>query len=371
MQRAAREGVLIRIPDALEKMARVDTVVFDKTGTLTEGKLSVQEVRPSSSVEVSAAQMLQVAASLENCSEHHAGHAIVEAYKKNAADLLPVANFVNHPGEGIEGDVRFESAPGSPATRVYLGTLASLLGRGLRLPPDLDNLAASPGIETRVYVGWGGQIRAVIRLQDHLRGGASETVKRCQRQRLDVRLLSGDRTEATQFVASALGISEWAGDQLPWQKVNYIEDLEKRGRRVAMVGDGVNDAPALAKATVGFAHQVGTDLSKEAADVHILGGELVRVPWALALSRKTFSHIRQNLFWAFFYNVIAMGLAAAGWLKPIMAAIAMLLSSLMVTGNSMRLGRVKGLPSPSAAQQPQVTSDERGSAVSGVVPIRP
>ena len=347
MQRAAREGVLIRLPEVLEKMARIDTVVFDKTGTLTEGRLSVQEVKISSSAKLSPAQLLRLAASLENSSEHHAGRAIVEEYRKNSAELLSIENFVNHPGEGIEGDVHVE-ADNLPPVHLCLGTLPSLLERGLHLPSDLQNVDASPGIETRVYVGWEGEIRGIIRLQDHLRAGAAETVRQCQQQRFDVRLLSGDRKEATRCVAETLGIERWAGERLPWQKVSYVEELENSRHHVAMVGDGVNDAPALAKATVGFAHQVGTDLSKEAADVHILGGELARVPWALSLSRKTFSHVRQNLFWAFIYNVLAMGLAAAGYLRPIMAAAAMLLSSVMVTANSMRLGRVKGLPAYAA-----------------------
>jgi cation-transporting ATPase V len=353
LQRAAREGVLVRSPEVLEKMAGIDTVVFDKTGTLTEGRLSVQEARTSSATDVHFSLLLQIAASLENCSEHQVGRAIVEEFKKESRQLLPVDNFVNHPGEGIEGDVTWAGVP----VHVHLGTLASLLEKKLKLPSDLEGLAANGGIETRVYLGWDGQIRGVISLRDHLRDGADEAVRLCQAQRLDVHLLSGDRGQATRQVATALSIPHWAGQRLPWQKVRYIEDLEKAGRLVAMVGDGVNDAPALAKATVGFAHQVGTDLSKEAADVHILGGELARVPWALSLSRRTFRHIRQNLFWAFFYNVVAMGLAAAGFLRPIMAAAAMLLSSLMVTGNSMRLGRIAGMrqasPRPSNQQPPK------------------
>jgi heavy metal translocating P-type ATPase len=362
MQRAAHEGVLIRVPEVLEKMARVDTVVFDKTGTLTEGRLSVEEVQVSSAAGVSADEVRRIAASVENSSEHHAGRAIVEEYRKQGADLLPIENFRNHPGEGIEADVSFESSSSSlPPVRVHLGTLPSLLQRGLQLPADLETYEAAREIETRVYVGWGAQVRAVIRLLDHLRKGAAETTRQCQQHRLEVHVLSGDRAEVTRRVAESLSIAKWAGERLPWQKVSYVEELEQSGHHVAMVGDGVNDAPALAKATVGFAHQVGTDLSKEAADVHILGGDLARVPWALALSRKTFSHIRQNLFWAFIYNLIAMGLAAAGYLKPIMAAIAMLLSSLMVTANSMRLGRLQGLttavPEPTGTEMRSSTGE--------------
>ncbi len=178
-------------------------------------------------------------------------------------------------------------------------------------------------------------------------------------QHLTVSILSGDRRESTERAALAHGVNHWAAERLPAQKVAYVEDLQRAGHRVAMVGDGVNDAPALAKAEVGFAHQIGTDLSKEAADVHILGGELARVPWTISLARKTFSHIRQNLFWAFFYNVIAMVLAAAGWLQPVMAAAAMLFSSVMVVGNSLRLGKAAGLPAlarPAAASPPVQTA---------------
>jgi Cu+-exporting ATPase len=160
---------------------------------------------------------------------------------------------------------------------------------------------------------------------------------------MDVHLLSGDRTASTAQVAAELGIHHWAAERLPWQKVEYVEALQRQGRKVAMVGDGVNDAPALAKSDVGIAHQIGTDLSKDAADVHILAGDITLVPWVLSLSKKTFRHIQVNLFWAFIYNIIAIALAAAGWLRPIMAAAAMLLSSLMVVGNSLRLEKVRGL----------------------------
>jgi P-type E1-E2 ATPase len=167
-------------------------------------------------------------------------------------------------------------------------------------------------------------------------------MKQCRAQKLEVHLLSGDRIASTQQVAAELGIEHWAAERLPRQKVEYVEALQREGRKVAMVGDGVNDAPALAKADVGIAHQVGTDLSKEAADVHILAGDITLVPWVLSLSKKTFRNIQENLFWAFIYNIIAVGLAAMGWLRPVMAAAAMLISSLMVVGNSLRLEKVRG-----------------------------
>lgn len=345
LQRAAREGVLIRAPENLERMSKADTVVFDKTGTLTEGKLRVLDVIASSHAGLGGAELLRIAASLECNSEHHLGRAIVDEYRSQpgGSGLLPVEDFVNHPGEGLEGRLpRFTEAGSSGSVLIHLGNAASLQKDGLQMPADLEVSLRDAGLESRVYLGWSGWIRGMIRLQDHARPGARNVVEQCHRQGLEVHLLSGDRKETTRRVAAELGIEHWAGEQPPWQKVEYIEALERAGRKVAMVGDGVNDAPALAKADVGIAHQIGTDLSKEAADVHILAGDLSLVPWVLSLAKKTFRHIQMNLFWAFLYNVIAIGLAAMGWLRPVMAAAAMLVSSLMVVGNSLRLEKVRG-----------------------------
>jgi heavy metal translocating P-type ATPase len=340
LQRAAKEGVLIRIPENLERMSKVDTVVFDKTGTLTDGKLSVLDVVTSVAAGVNRNALLQIAASLESSSEHHLGRAIVKEFRAQGGELLAVEDFQNHPGEGIEGCV----LAGEEVYSVLLGTSVSLLNKGLSMPADLEGSGSLPeaGLESRVYVGWDGAIRGVVRLQDHLRPGAESAVRQCQGQKLEVHLLSGDRSASTQLVAAELGIKQWAAERLPGEKVDYVEALQRSGRKVAMVGDGVNDAPALAKADVGIAHQIGTDLSKEAADVHILAGDITLVPWVLSLSKKTFRHIQENLFWAFVYNVIAIALAAIGWLRPVMAAAAMLVSSLMVVGNSLRLERARG-----------------------------
>lgn len=345
LQRAAKEGVLIRAPENLERMSKTDTVVFDKTGTLTEGKLCVLDVIASTDAPIARAELLRIAASLESNSEHHLGRAIVDEYKLQGSqsDLLPVEDFVNHPGEGIAACVpHFLDSDSSQSLLVHLGTRASLEKKGMRMPADLERSLPEAGLQSHVYLGWSGWIHGVIRLQDRIRPAARSVVEQCRRRGLEVHLLSGDRKEATRQVAAELGIEDWAGEKLPWQKVEYIEALERAGCKVAMVGDGVNDAPALAVADVGIAHQIGTDLSKEAADVHLLAGDLSLVPWVLSLAKKTFRHIQENLFWAFLYNVIAIGLAAMGWLRPVMAAVAMLLSSLMVVGNSLRLEKVRG-----------------------------
>jgi heavy metal translocating P-type ATPase len=346
LQRAAKEGVLIRAPDYLERMSKVNTVVFDKTGTLTEGKLRVLDVMASADAGLNRRALLQIAASLESSSEHHVGRAILEEFKTHGGELMAVQDFQNHPGEGIEGRVPVSGPAGAHSVErlclVHLGTAASLLKREMSMPADLERSLPEAGLESRAYLGWDGAIRGVIRLQDHLRPGARSVMKQCQAQKLEVHLLSGDRNASTQQVATELDIEHWAAERLPQQKVEYIEALQRRGRKVAMVGDGVNDAPALAKANVGIAHQIGTDLSKEAADVHILAGDITLVPWALSLSKKTFRHIQENLFWAFIYNIIAVGLAAMGWLRPVMAAAAMLISSLIVVSNSLRLGKVRG-----------------------------
>lgn len=368
LQRAAREGVLIRAPENLERMAAIDTIVFDKTGTLTEGKLRVVEVIASDLSGVTklidSAALLQIAASLEYCSEHHLARAILDRFKLTGGQLFPVADFANHPGEGIEGTIVSAPETGT-ALRVFLGTEAWLHGIGLRTPANLVLSDDALSLESRVFLAWDGNIRGVIRLQDQLRPNAKTVIENCRQQGLEVHLLSGDREAGTRQVAEALGIENWASEKLPWQKVDYIETLKsKRNRKVAMIGDGLNDAPALASADIGIAHQIGTDLTKEAADVHILSSDLTLVPWSLALSRKTFRHIQQNLFWAFAYNAIAIALAAMGYLRPVMAAAAMLVSSLLVVGNSLRLENFRGFRIRSESHQsplPQAASSAVGT----------
>lgn len=366
LQRAAKEGVLIRVPENLERMSKVDTVVFDKTGTLTEGKLSVLDVIANADAGLNRNVLLRIAASLESNSEHHMGRAIVKEFQVQGGELLAVHDFQNHPGEGIEGRVLAPVLSGVQAVEqvciVHLGTAASLLRRGMSKPAGLERSLPEAGLESRVYLGWDGAIRGVICLQDHLRPGVMSVMKQCRAQKLEVHLLSGDRSVCTEKVAAELGIEHWASERLPRQKVEYVEELQREGRKVAMVGDGVNDAPALAKADVGIAHQIGTDLSKEAADVHILAGDITLVPWVLSLSKKTFRHIQENLFWAFLYNVIAIGLAAMGWLRPVMAAAAMLVSSLMVVGNSLRLEKVRGHRGKSAPRGASAADSLRPAA---------
>jgi heavy metal translocating P-type ATPase len=368
LQRAAREGVLIRSPECLERMFGIDTIVFDKTGTLTEGKLQVVDAASADApgcARLDPVELLQIAASLETLSEHHLGRAILQEFKSQGGDLFYVTDFVNHPGEGIEGTVAVPSRRFSSGARnetdgdihVHLGTAAALAARGLQMPEGLDGLNEHTTFESRVYLGWDGWVRGVICLQDQLRSGAQEVISQCRRQGLQIHLVSGDREASTREIAQALHIQNWAAEKLPAQKVEYLEMLQRQGRKVAMVGDGQNDAPALAKARIGIAHQIGTDLSKEAADVHILAGDLALIPWSLMLARKTLRHIRQNLFWAFLYNVVAIALAAMGFLKPVMAAAAMLLSSLIVAGNSLRLERVRR-PRPAADPIPQRAKTE-------------
>jgi heavy metal translocating P-type ATPase len=352
LQRAAREGVLIRAPEYLERMFGIDTVVFDKTGTLTEGKLQVMDIVTADIPEctsIDSAALLGIAASLESLSEHHLARAIVEEFKSQGGEAFSVSDFVNHPGEGIEGIISSEALRSSSraenesvaAVHIHLGTAAALAARGLQMPVTLGKVGHRASLESCVYLGWDGWIRGAICLQDQLRSNAHALVAECKRQGLQIHLVSGDREESTSEAAHALHIEHWAAEELPAQKVEYIETLQRQGRKVAMVGDGQNDAPALARADIGIAHQIGTDLSKEAADVHILGGDLTLIPWSLGLAKKTLRHIKQNLFWAFIYNMVAIALAAMGFLKPVMAAAAMLLSSLIVVGNSLRLEKVR------------------------------
>src|ERR1700675_25960 len=244
LQRAAKEGVLIRVPENLERMSKVNTVVFDKTGTLTEGKLRVLDVIASADAGLNQNALLRIAASLERSSEHHMGRAIVEEFQTQGAELLAVQDFQSHPGEGIEGRVPISGSAGAHAVErlcnVHLGTAASLLSRGMSMPADLERSLPEAGFESRAYLGWDGAIRGVIRLQDDLRPGARGVIKQCEAQKLQVHLLSGDRNASTQQVATELGIEHWVAEQLPRQKVEPIEALQREGRKVAMIGDGAN-----------------------------------------------------------------------------------------------------------------------------------
>ncbi|MBE7555339.1 MAG: heavy metal translocating P-type ATPase [Anaerolineales bacterium] len=348
--RAARQGVLIRDSVTLEKLARIRRVFFDKTGTLTTGQSTLAEIvvrRPGDGDErpgkmfpavvssqqsaANSVELLQIAASLEHGSEHPLARSIQAAAATQNLLLLPVENFRAMPGLGVSGTVAGQT--------VWVGSWRLVEQQGLLLPADLR--AERQRLEQRgvtvIHVGWDGLVQGLLGLAETIRPAAAPALAEMKRQQLEVRVLTGDSAAAGTALARQLGVPVQS-ELLPHDKVKLIEQSEAAGP-VAMVGDGLNDAPALARASVGVALGCGADVTREAADVSLLGTDLAQITWTLALAQRVYRTIGWTLTQAFAYNVIGIGLAMAGFLHPVLAAAAMVVSSLVVVGNSLRIFR--------------------------------
>jgi Cu+-exporting ATPase len=337
--RGAELGVLIKSAEALEVLQRVQVVVLDKTGTLTVGKPAVTDVIAASGVETAA--VLALAAAVEQGSEHPLGEAIVTEAKVRGLALPPVGDFRAQPGQGVEA-----LAAGG---RVVLGNRRFMDGRGVEvdaLAPRAEALAREG--KSVVYVALAGAAHGVIAVADVLKPEAREAVTGLRDLGLDVVMLTGDARPTAEAIARQAGIERVLAEVLPEQKAAEVKRLQREGRRVTMVGDGINDAPALAQADVGLAMSSGTDVAIEAADVTLMRGDLRGVVTAIALSRRTLRVVKENLVWAFGYNLVLVPVAAGMlypvWglqLSPILAGLAMALSSVSVVANSLRLGRFR------------------------------
>ncbi len=325
--RGAQLGVIIKGADVLEDTRRVDAVVLDKTGTLTEGRLEVVDAVAAPGMDVAAMGLL--AAALESRSEHPVGAAIARRWPSSRT----VTDFLNHPGIGVVG--RVDGAEVCVGRRPLFDAV----------PTELDAAiaAAEARGHTAVLVGRGAAAEAVIALADTVKPTSRQAVEELRAMGLEVSLVTGDNSRTAAWVGEAVGVSDVTAEVLPADKVDAVTRLQDAGKRVAMVGDGINDAPALAQADLGIAVGTGTDVAMEASDLTIVGGDLRAVPDAIALSRRTLATIKVNLFWAFAYNVAAIPLAATGVLSPMAAAAAMGLSSLFVVSNSLRLRRFRSL----------------------------
>lgn len=338
--RGAREGVLIRNAEALETLEKIDTIVLDKTGTLTEGKPRVVALSTSENVPgISGNALLQLAASLELGSEHPLGAAILLKAKDERLQLRSPDNFEATPGKGIRGVV--------DGRLVAIGNRAMMREVGAfqnRMAVSVLNYTGS----TVVYVAVDGGYAGYIVVADPLKASTADALRAMKEQKLRLVMLTGDNEFTAHEIARRLGIDVFKAEVLPGQKAEYIRKLQSEGRRVAMAGDGINDAPALAQADVGIAMGTGTDIAINSGGITLLRGDLDGILRARALSRATMRNIRQNLFFAFFYNAIGVPIAAGllyPWfgvlLSPIFAAAAMSLSSVSVITNSLRLRRVK------------------------------
>ncbi|GAD35421.1 cation transport ATPase [Microbacterium sp. TS-1] len=323
--RGAELGILITGPEALEAAERIDVVLMDKTGTLTEGRMSVASVVTAGGIDGDEA--LRAAGAVESASEHPIARAIVAA----AGAVPPVTDFTGVPGGGVSGSVE--------GREVTAGSVAFVAQRLGALSAELDAAAreAAASGASVVAVGWDGAARAVIAVADRVRHDAREAVTRLHRTGASVVLVTGDNAGAAAAVASELGIDEVVADVRPEGKLDEVRRRQAAGERVAMVGDGVNDAAALAAADLGIAMGGGTDAAKHASDITLTAGSPRAVAEAIELSRRTLGIIRGNLFWAFAYNVAAVPLAVAGLLNPMVAAAAMAFSSVFVVLNSLRL----------------------------------
>ena len=330
--RAASLGILIKGHDALEASGRVDTVVLDKTGTLTTGRMSVES---ATAYGVPEHELWRIAASVERGSEHAIARAIENAATRHVTDLLPLETFTALPGLGAEADIA--------AARVLIGNAELLRTRGIDITrADTDLGAAAENGRTVVLVARDGELIGAFQLADTLKPYAAETITALRSQGLHTVLLTGDSPAAGRQIADTLSIDQVHAGVMPTAKADVIRDLQAQGRRVAMVGDGINDATALATADLGLALVAGTDIALKAADIILVREDLLVVPDALTISRRTLRTIRTNLIWAFGYNVAAIPIAAAGLLNPLIAAAAMSLSSVLVVYNSLRIQRVQG-----------------------------
>ncbi|MFL6095684.1 MAG: heavy metal translocating P-type ATPase [Blastococcus sp.] len=327
--RGAQLGILIKGPEVLENTRRIDTVVLDKTGTVTTGRMTLLDVVPAAGED--ADRLLRRAGALEAASEHPIAAAVARGAADRLGPLPPVDRFTNVEGLGVTGVVE--------AAEVVVGRRRLLADRGQPLPDDLVRAAevAEADGRTAIVVGWGGAARGILVVADAVKETSSAAIRQLRDLGLTPVLLTGDNATVARSVAAAVGIERVVAEVLPQEKVDVVKRLQAEGRVVAMVGDGVNDAAALAQADLGLAMGTGTDVAIEAGDLTLVRGDLRAAADAIRLSRRTLATIKGNLFWAFAYNIAALPLAAAGLLNPMIAGAAMAFSSVFVVSNSLRL----------------------------------
>ncbi|MDR0381520.1 MAG: heavy metal translocating P-type ATPase [Oscillospiraceae bacterium] len=335
--KGAENGILIKGGEALETAHKVDTIVFDKTGTVTEGKPTVTDVLPAGTL--SKEELWRLTASAEQGSEHPLGQAIVYGARAEGLPLSPAENFTALTGRGVEAAV--------DGAAVLVGNAALMEERGVALPRAGVNRLAEEG-KTPMYVARDGQFAGIVAVADVVKPSSRAAIESLHRMGIEVAMITGDNHKTAAAIARQVGIDRVLSEVLPQDKSSEIQKLQREGKRVAMVGDGINDAPALVQADIGIAIGSGTDVAMESADIVLMRSDLMDVPTAIRLSRRTIRNIKQNLFWAFGYNTVGIPVAAGvlyllggPLLSPIFAAAAMSLSSVSVLTNALRLKRFR------------------------------
>ncbi|TML67816.1 MAG: copper-translocating P-type ATPase [Actinobacteria bacterium] len=331
--RGAQLGILIRGPEVLEQTRRITTIVLDKTGTVTEGRMWITDVVAAAGTE--PRELLRLAGSAEHASEHPIARAIADRARAELGRLEPVEQFSNRAGAGVQAIVDRHA--------VLVGRPSSLAEWGLTLPEKLERhvRAAESEGKTVVAAAWDGGVRGLFIVADRIKDSSAQAIAELKQLGLTPVLLTGDNERTANAVAEAVGIERVHANVLPGDKSAAVTRLQQEGEVVAMVGDGVNDAPALAQADLGLAIGTGTDVAIEASDLTLVSGDLRAAADAIRLARRTLRTIKGNLFWAFAYNVAAIPLAAGGLLNPIVAAATIAFSSIFVVTNSLRLRRFR------------------------------
>lgn len=339
--KGAEYGVLIKSGTALETAHKIQTIVFDKTGTITEGKPKVTDIITTNGKESDA--LLQIAASAEKGSEHPLGEAIVKGAKDKGLAYKKVDNFKAIPGHGIEVSIE--------GNTILLGNRKLMEDRKISLEnlEETSQKLATEG-KTPMYISIDGKISGIIAVADTVKDSSKRAIVKLHNMGIQVAMITGDNKRTAEAIAKQVGIDIILAEVLPEDKANEVKQLQAQGKKVAMVGDGINDAPALAQADIGIAIGSGTDVAKESADIVLMRSDLMDVPTAIELSKKTITNIKQNLFWAFGYNTLGIPVAMGVWylfggplLNPIIAALAMSFSSVSVLTNALRLKGFKPL----------------------------
>ena len=329
--RGAELGVLFRNADVFERTRAIDTVVFDKTGTLTRGAMTLAQIETAED----EPRLLRLVGSVEAAGEHPIARAVALGAEERGATLVRPSAFESLPGLGLRGTVE--------GTEVTVGKPKLMSEVGLIVPARYDEAVADMeerGL-TAFLAGWEGEVRAALGVADTVRPSSSEAVRRLREQGTGVAMITGDNRRTAEAIAPEVGIDRVIAEVLPGDKADEVARLQADGHKVAFVGDGVNDAPALTRAELGMAVGTGSDVAIESGDVVLMSGDPALAEVALSLAGATFRVIRQNLWWAFGYNVAAIPLAALGLLNPMIAAGAMAFSSVSVVSNSLRLRRFR------------------------------